>query len=279
MSSVRFAFAGDRDIAVQVLDFLLARNARPVALLLPSEDRASHAHVLAARCQFLPSSGVFRGSSFRSPAAINALRGLNLDYIVGVHFPYVIPQEVLALPREGVLNLHPALLPYNRGWHTPSWAILEGTPMGATLHFMDEGIDTGDIVHQRELEVSPGDTAHSLYERVKQLELEVFSEAWPALAARSYGRVPQDPSSGTFHPRSDLVSPPVQRIDLHAVTAAETVLRRLRALTTNVLGEAAFFEVDGKRYRVQVTITQAPAGSRGDRQPGERRSDLPSADP
>lgn len=256
--SPRFAFAGDRDVAVHVLDFLLERGERPLALLLTEPGRASHADELEARCGFLPPENVLRGSAFRDPAAVELLRELRLDWIVGIHFPYLVPQEVLDVPRRGMLNLHPALLPWNRGWHTPSWALLEGTPVGATLHFMDAGIDTGDVVHQRALVPGPGDTADSLYRRLKALEVEVFREAWPSVADGTFARTPQPAGTGSAHRRRDLFTPEVQRIDPGAQVRAGDLLRQLRALTTSRWDEAAYFEEDGVRYHVQVTIHPAP---------------------
>lgn len=253
---MRFAFAGDRDIAVWTLEFLLAGGWRPEALLLPATSKASHGDRLAELCAYLPAERVFRGKAFRREPALSTLRELDLDLIVGVHFPYIVPPEVLEIPRVGVLNLHPAYLPYNRGWHTPSWAILEGTPIGATLHFMDEGIDTGHVVARRELDVGPGDTADSLYRRVKRLELDVFKEAWPALAAGDITRTGQHPDAGNVHVKEDLLDPEFRRIDLDTPTTAGELLRKLRAHTTNDPAEAAFFEQDGKRYRVRVEIEE-----------------------
>jgi methionyl-tRNA formyltransferase len=254
MSHLRVAFAGDRDISVWVLEYILSQNVQPLALLVTDPDRASHAEQLMELCSFLPPERILRGSSFRAAHGMKLLRDLDLDYVIGIHFPYLVPQEVLAIPRTGVLNLHPAYLPYNRGWHTPSWAILDGTPIGATLHFMDPSIDTGDIIHQRALDVSPGDTAHNLYQRVKQLELEVFKEAWPSLLAGDYTRKRQDLDAGTLHQSRELFTAAVQEIDLSAEVPAEALIRRLRGLTTNRVDEAAYYEVDGTRYRIQVII-------------------------
>jgi len=254
--AIRFAFAGDRDVAVWVLEHLLDEGFRPEALFLRAAKRASHADRLAELCAFLPPERVFRGKSFRKEPALTALRTLELDYIVAVHFPYIVPREVLALPRLGVLNLHPAYLPHNRGWHTPSWAILEETPIGATLHYMDEGIDSGDIVAQQTLEVHPDDTADKLYGRVKRLEFEVFKQAWPSLVAQSAARTPQDPNEGSSHVKEDLLDPRVRRIDLNEELKAGDLIRMLRAHTTNDPGEAAFFEENGKRYRVRVEIEE-----------------------
>jgi methionyl-tRNA formyltransferase len=249
----KFAFAGDRQSAVSCLSILLEAGAHPDALLVSGPDRATHDQILREMAG-LPPDRVLVGREFRGPEAVELLRSLDLDYIIGVHFPYIVPDEVLAIPRIGVLNLHPALLPYNRGWHTPSWAILDGTPIGATLHFMDSGLDTGDIVAQAALEVRPEDTAHSLYGRLNQLEVELFRETWPLLESASPPRQKQDPSEGSSHARADLMSDSVRRLDLDANLPVRDVLRTLRALTTNDAGEAAFFEIDGRRYTVLVDI-------------------------
>jgi methionyl-tRNA formyltransferase len=250
----RLAFAGDRQSAVTCLSILLEAGARPEALLVSGPDRATHDHALREMSE-LPSDRILVGNAFREPAGIDMLRSLDLDYLIGVHFPYIVPDPVLEITRIGVLNLHPALLPYNRGWHTPSWAILDGTPIGATLHFMDSGLDTGDIVAQVELEIRPEDTAHTLYGRLLALEIELFRTAWPLLASESPPRQPQAAEEGSSHRRADLASDLVRRLDLEAVTPVKDLLRTLRALTTNDPGEAAYFEVDGRRYTVQVTIT------------------------
>ena len=261
MSDLRIAFAGDRDIAVKVLRFLLGERIKPLALLVSGEERASHADELVALCGHLAPREVLRGKAFREPVGIELLERLDPVFIICIHFPYIVPEAVLRIPRGGVLNLHPAYLPYNRGWHTASWAIMEQTPYGATLHFMDAGLDTGDIVHQRLIEVSPGDTAHSLYQRVKTLEMEVFKEAWPLLVSGQYERKPQQTSAGTNHKKKDLLVPQIQRINLEEKVQARELIRWLRALTTSRTEEAAYYEVDGKRYRVQVKITEEPEQS------------------
>lgn len=251
--SLRIAYAGNSDIAVWVLDFILSQGVQPLALLLPDPVKASHTEALLQRCRFLSPERIFYGKAFSLPESIGQLQSLDLDYIVCVHFPCIIPKEVLCIPKVGVVNLHPAYLPYNRGWHTPSWAILENTPYGATLHFMDEGVDTGDIIHQKRLVILPEDTADTLYQRVKQLELEVFKEAWEWLLSRKPPRIPQALHEGTFHRKSDLSK--IQEIDLQQQIRAEELINRLRALTTNCIEEACYFTIEGRRYRVQIRIT------------------------
>ncbi len=248
----QIAFGGDRALSVRVLEFLLSAGCVPRCLLLPEPGKASHDVELAAVFRKAGGSQIHRGREIFSARALQCLRDAELDYIVLVHLQLMIPPEMLAVPRHGVLNLHPAYLPHNRGWHTPSWAILDGTPFGATLHFMDERIDCGDIVHQRQLDVEPADTADSLYRKALDLEFEVFREAWPALAARTYQRRPQPPADGSAHRKAELAG--VQQLDLEAVCTPGQLVTRLRALTTNRLDEACYFEECGKKYRVQVRI-------------------------
>jgi methionyl-tRNA formyltransferase len=252
----RIGFAGDRDIAANVLALLLERGERPLALVLPDQGRASDDTRLQQLCE---TSGcrplVLRAGELHTATAIAALRALDLDFLLCVHFAQLLRRPLLETARRGVLNLHPAFLPYNRGWHTPTWAILDGTPAGATLHFVTEGLDDGDIVYREQIAIDPGDTAHTLYARLKALELRVFAEGWALVRERRVHLEPQCSQCATFHRRRDLFQPAVQRIELDDVVRTSDLLRRLRALTTSRLDEAAYFDMNGRRYRVQVTIT------------------------
>lgn len=255
----RLAFAGDRDIAVDALRVLLDAGDAPLALLLPDDGRGSHDAALVAECAAAGlTPPVIRASQLHDPASVEHLRSLELDYLVCVHFPYMIRRAVLDTASCGVLNLHPSYLPFNRGWHTPSWAILDGTPAGASLHYMAESLDSGDVVCQQQIAVDPADTAHTLYLRLKALERDVFVEGWSRLRDGRSCRQPQPHELATQHRRQSLFDPAVQRIDLQESVPAGDLLRRLRALTTSRLDEAAYFLDGDRRYRVQVTITPDP---------------------
>jgi methionyl-tRNA formyltransferase len=252
---MRFAYAGDRDLAVTILAWLIESGDTPEALLVSGPGRASHDADLTTlgRRAGLRDERIVAGEP-NEPRTIDLLRSLDLDCLVCIHFPYLIRSELLALPRIGVLNLHPAFLPFNRGWHTPSWAILDGTPAGATLHFMSDDLDAGDIVYQEREPVRPEDTAHSLYQRLKEREVSVFREGWRLVTSGNPPRQRQSIGAGTSHRKRDLLDPQVQRVDLEAIGTAQALIRQLRALTTNQIHEAAYFEIDGRRYRIQVRI-------------------------
>lgn len=245
---MRVVFAGDRAVAVEALKHLLSSEAEVVGLLTSHPSRASHAGELRRMCSHLPGENHWEGKTFRTDRGREWLTALAPDLVVGVHFPYLIPNSILGLPRLGVSNLHPAYLPYNRGWHTPSWAILDGTPTGGTLHWMSEGIDEGPIIARQACATYPWDTADSLYARVLETETQLFARALPALLGGDPGR-PQT-LAGTRHVAGDLGS--VRSLDPQRRMSLESLLRRLRALTTNRLEEAAHLAGDDAPLRVAL---------------------------
>lgn len=249
---MRYAFAGDRQISVEILQLLLNAGHTPLALFVSDGQRETHAKTLRALAN-LDDSVVFEGKIFSNETAVERLKELNLDYVICIHFPYIIREDILNIPRIGFLNLHPSYLPYNKGWHTPSWAILDGTLFGATLHFMTKELDKGDIILRKEIEVLTEDTANSLYIRVWELEIEIFKEALPQLINLSPEKKPQL-IEGTSHSRKNLKQ--IQKINLETTTTFEKAIDLFRALTTNDAEEAAYFEKNGRKYKIQVNIQE-----------------------
>ncbi len=246
----RFAYAPNKRIGLNCLKILLEARWTPSAILLPRRRMAAysdHIEDLVAPLN-IP---IFRGANIRRDESIAQLQDMDLDYIISVHFPEILRSEIISIPKAGTMNLHPAYLPYNRGWHTPSWAIWDQTPYGATLHWIDNGIDTGDIIAQRMLSIAPNDTAHSLYQKVLKLEEQLFEEIIPDLLAGDLSGSPQTGRS-TSRKKRELAA--IRKIEMDQPTTARNVILKLRALTTNKKQEAAYFDENGQRYLVRVEI-------------------------
>ena len=108
----------------------------------------------------------------------------------------IIKPSILETPRRATVNAHPGLLPWLRGSASVGWALYKDMPQGATAHFIDPGIDTGDIIVRRELPVHRSDTYESLNARIATLAAELMAESLTFLANGEAPREPQDRSVG-----------------------------------------------------------------------------------
>lgn len=250
---MRYVFAGDRQISCNILRFLINKGFHPEALLVTNGSNSTHSEELI-QISGLDESLIFKGKDvIKNSYFLNLLRNLNLDYIIGIHYPYIIRKELLEIPKIGFLNLHPAYLPYNKGWNTPSWAILDKTIYGATLHFMSEELDMGDIIHQKEIQISSIDTANSLYKKTLKLEEEVFYEAFDSLIQLKPKRIKQK-DIGSAHNKSDLKK--IREFSLNEKVIVGDFLDKLRALTTNNPDELAYYIEGEKKIGVKIEFVE-----------------------
>jgi methionyl-tRNA formyltransferase len=122
---------------------------------------------------------------------------------LGVSHGYRLILRSDVLDRIPIVNLHIAYLPFNRGADPNLWSVLEDTPAGVTIHHMDEGVDTGDIIARRRVALDDAtDTLASAYARLQEAMAELFREQWPAISAGTAARTPQ-PAGGTSHRVAD----------------------------------------------------------------------------
>jgi methionyl-tRNA formyltransferase len=108
----------------------------------------------------------------------------------------ILKQQVLEIPSRGTINAHPGLLPRLRGSASVGWALYQDLPVGSTVHFIDSGIDTGDIIYREALPVYRGDTYESLNYRVAQLSARLMARALQAFAVGEVPRQRQNQEDG-----------------------------------------------------------------------------------
>ena len=106
---------------------------------------------------------------------VSILREANVDLVVLAGFMRILGPVFLAAYPRRILNVHPSLLPKHRGANAAAQALAAGDQVtGCTVHHVDEGVDTGEIIAQREVPVQPGDTAESLQARIQSAEHELL---------------------------------------------------------------------------------------------------------
>lgn len=136
------------------------------------------------------------------PVSGEALRPAGFGFLVSYGYRHILRADVLDLFPGRAVNLHASFLPWNRGADPNLWSFLEGTPKGVSLHHLDLGVDTGDIIAQRETVFGPSETLRTSYDRLQADIQALFRETWPALRAGALPRSPQPPG-GTLHRMKD----------------------------------------------------------------------------
>jgi methionyl-tRNA formyltransferase len=124
------------------------------------------------------------------------------DFIVSYGYRHIIKKDVLDRYTDRAINLHIAYLPWNRGADPNFWSFVEDTPKGVTIHYLDEGIDTGDIIAQRKVAFSETDTLRTSYNRLQQEIQSLFKEHWADIRTGKCNREKQK-GNGTHHRLKD----------------------------------------------------------------------------
>jgi methionyl-tRNA formyltransferase len=194
---------------------------------------------------------VHEAAALRDPEQVAALAALGPDFIVTVYWAHLISTEVIATARRGTVNFHPALLPVNRGWYPHVHSIVDGSPTGVTLHAVDAGADTGPIWAQREVPLTPYDTAGTIYARLQDEIVALFRETWPAIVAGELVPVPQDDARAVYHDNSEVHA--LDELRLEDVMRVGDVIDRLRARSFGSRG-FAWYEVDGERVYANLRL-------------------------
>jgi methionyl-tRNA formyltransferase len=220
-----------------------------VGLVLHPSSCRSYGKEIEAESGLHPER-IFDGSQLERCDVLQAIRALGAEIALSVFFGYVMRRPFLTLFPRGVVNLHPALLPYNRGAHPNVWSIVEETPAGVTLHYVDERIDTGDIISQQQVVVESADTGERLYRRLEQASLALLEKSWPLLKLDSVPREPQS-RSGTTHRAADLAR--IDRIELEESYRARDLINLLRARTFPP-HKGAYFLENGRRVYLRLEL-------------------------
>ena len=239
---------GTPDFASKILEALAEENFE-IVLVVTQPDRMkgrgkSVAMSDVKKTALRYSRPVFQPERIREAAAIEKIRGLRPDIIIVAAFGQILPKELLVIPEHGCINMHASLLPKFRGASPIQQAIIEGEKItGVTAMQMNEGLDTGDILFQEELEIADGETGGSLFERLGVLGAEA---AVRAVKDAEEGRLiptPQDDSRATY---AGLIKKEFGRLDLSGESSVRCE-RLVRALDP---WPSAFTYIGGKMLKI-----------------------------
>ncbi|OGZ57345.1 MAG: hypothetical protein A3B96_01210 [Candidatus Spechtbacteria bacterium RIFCSPHIGHO2_02_FULL_43_15b] len=125
------------------------------------------------------------------------------DIIVSYNYRFIIRPAVFNYPKYGAVNLHISYLPWNKGADPNFWSFIDKTAKGVTIHCIDKGLDTGDIIVQKEVEFSENDTLKTSYEKLHAEIKNLFKQEWKNIRIGKYSRRRQNADEGSYHKSAD----------------------------------------------------------------------------
>lgn len=247
---MKVLFLGNNRVGRDILIWLLEQTAdEVVGVVLHPEQRRKHGEEMC-KLAHLHQIPVISGNNLNQPEVIEQIRELKAEIAVSAFFGYIIREPLLSMFPEEIINIHPGYLPYNRGACPNVWSIVDQTPAGVTMHYIDEGVDTGDLIARQIVPVEPDDTGATLYARLEEASVQLFRQTWPRISRREAERIPQSGSS-TTHRMSELAQ--IDRIDPDQMYRAEDLINILRARTFPPY-QGAYLELQGKRVYLRLEL-------------------------
>ncbi|MFO8057939.1 MAG: methionyl-tRNA formyltransferase [bacterium] len=226
---MRIVFMGTPDFSVPCLQ-RLAEDGHELELVITRPDKPRGRSRKprpspvkeAARALEIP---VLQPENPNEPETIKDIAKARPDIIMVIAFGEILGKEILELPELGCVNAHASLLPRHRGAAPVQWAILQGDIVtGVTTMMMDHGMDTGDILLQRETEISEQDTGGTLHDKLAALSADLVAETLHGLEQGTIEPSPQDHDRATY---ARELKKEDGRIDFHE--DADTIARKVRA--------------------------------------------------
>lgn len=202
MKNVRVVFMGTPDFSVGILKCMLESGIHVVGCVTVADKPAGRGQQLqeSAVKRFAVANGipVLQPIKLKDEQFLEDLRAFNADVFVVVAFR-MLPVEVWKMPQYGTFNLHASLLPDYRGAAPINWAIINGdTKTGVTTFFIDEAIDTGNIIAQEPMDIAADETAGELHDRMMITGGNLVVDTIHAIATDSVQTIPQHTVTGVL---------------------------------------------------------------------------------
>jgi methionyl-tRNA formyltransferase len=236
----------------------LLRQGAEIALIFTHEDSPTEEIWFDSVRDLAERHGIpYLTSDINEPGNVERVREMAPAFLFSFYYRNMIKPQVLDIPAHGALNLHGSYLPTYRGRVPVNWAVINGeSETGATLHYMVEKPDAGDIVDQERVEIAFTDTALDVFHKVTAAAVTVISRAWPLLREGKATRLPMDLASGSYFGGR---KPADGRIDW--TRPAVQIYNLVRGVTHPYPG--AFTHLDGRKVVIWQAWPVAGTGESG----------------
>ena len=205
METISVVFMGTPDFAVPCLEMLCEQNYQIKAVITQPDRPKGRGQKLVESpvkaCALKHGLPILQPQKIKTPEFEAILEELNPDLIVVVAFGQILSKRILDIPRLGCINVHASLLPQYRGAAPLHWSVIRGEKKtGVTTMFMDEGLDTGDMLLTAEMDITDTTTTGEVHDMLQNMGADVLSETIKQLVAGTAVRRVQNHEEATYAP-------------------------------------------------------------------------------
>ncbi|OSB11693.1 methionyl-tRNA formyltransferase [Paraclostridium bifermentans] len=190
-------FMGGHELGAKTLEHLINNKVNVVGVVVSKNANDWYRGVDEVANKF--NLELYEEENINDQNFLNKIKPLNLDLIVCVNFDQILKKDIINLPTIGCINTHASLLPKYRGRAPLNWAMINGEQYsGVTVHFIDEGVDTGDIILQEKIKIYEDDYISDLLNKVKNIYPKIVLNAIRALESNNINLIKPDLSKGFY---------------------------------------------------------------------------------
>jgi len=222
-------------VGYELLRFM-GQEERKISFVIGNEKDEGYRDKIKDFCYY-SNIEYFCGIDINGKEFVLYLKSLNIDILFLLWYPTILKQRVIEYMKIGVINLHPSYIPYSRGRNYWFWDIVEDSPSGVTIHFIDDKIDRGQILFQQKIQKDITTNGEQLYNKCAETMIDLFCRQYKNILEGKYTLTLVDTSHGTFHYAKEL--------DQHSEIKLD---KEYKAVD--------FFYKDGKKYQVSIKIEE-----------------------
>ena len=231
----------DYKLGYKIAKFLKKKKENVVGLVFDNKSKTPFKNDYREKIKKifkLSKNQIFDWTNLKKKKNFTSLKKIEADFFICINFPRILDSDIISLSKNSI-NLHLSYLPYNRGKNPNVWSIIENTPCGATIHKIDENIDTGSVYARKKILPNFTDTAESAYIKCNEAGYELFTKYWDKIKTNKIKYFKQNNKYKTFHLAKDFKK--IGFIDLNKKYKAIELINILRAKTFKKFDSAFFY--------------------------------------
>lgn len=248
---MKFIYLANGDLGLNILEYLIKSGSPPCGMVLHYDSEPEMIERYK-KLSGLEPEFIISAQALQTEKGLEWSHSISPVFLISAGFRSILKPRTLSVPKLGSINIHTSYLPFNRGAHPNVWSIIKKSPAGVTMHMIDDGVDTGNIIAQRRIEIDMYDTGETLYKKLQSAAVKLFKETWCSIVNNTFV-LSEQCGIPTSHKVSDLTK--YDAIDPEALYKAQDLIDLIRARSFSGY-DGAYLDYGKKRVYLSLALEE-----------------------